>query len=39
MNLLESNEFNDEEEQTEETNFLGGQGNYQNKGFNPPVIP
>ena len=35
VNLLESYEFNDEEDQTEEINFLGGQGNYQNRGFNP----
>ena len=35
VNLLESDEFNDEEDQTEEINFLGGQGNYQNRGVNP----
>ena len=33
VNLLESDEFNDEEDQTEEINFLGGQGNYQNMSF------
>ncbi|KAL1220399.1 hypothetical protein V5N11_006022 [Cardamine amara subsp. amara] len=35
LNFLENNEFDDEEEQTEEINFLGGKGNYQNRGFNP----
>ena len=35
VNLLESDEFKDEKDQTEEINFLDEQGNYQNWDFNP----
>ncbi|KAL1222314.1 hypothetical protein V5N11_012781 [Cardamine amara subsp. amara] len=35
VNFLENNDFDDEEKQTEDINFLGGKENYQNRGFNP----